>query len=602
MAILLRKNFASSTLNSSVTTGDTTISLTPGSAVNFPVAATGVSYFWATLRTGDFSKKEVVKVTNVSGDVFTITRAQQGTLANTFSASDIVEHNITADEVPNQDLSTTSNPTFNSLILDDTPAGIPTTPAAGTTWVDSSVRSLSYSDGTHKISMGVERCFFAKNNVGSSITPGQVVYVQGAATGDINVGLANANNITTSEGILGVAEKTIANGAIGKFVSFGKVIDVDTSAFSLGDSVYLSATVVGALTATKPSTRVVRVGTVLSVGATGSLFVSVENSAQAGEQISGLRTDIESGAVSAGTVELIGVGQRITGEFSNATVTDRAMFQTNVTNGQSAVGVLPNGTGNASGWQAYLSSTPTNSSRVQLAITTGEAKLVSDITGSGTYLPLKVYANNTVQSTYSIDNSLSLRSAGASGKNFGSVPEKVTEQRQYNVFPVANTGFVFAGNSYTDGTNWKAAQTGAAAYFVVNSGGTGAFNWTSMASVAADANQTPVTTLALDVAGNLVATGNVTAYSDARLKKDLTQISGALNKVKQLAGYTYTRIDNNERNVGLIAQDVQLVLPEAVMEDQDGKLSLAYGNMVALLVEAIKELDDKIESIKTKVY
>ncbi len=103
----------------------------------------------------------------------------------------------------------------------------------------------------------------------------------------------------------------------------------------------------------------------------------------------------------------------------------------------------------------------------------------------------------------------------------------------------------------------------------------------------------------LDAGGNLTATGNVTAYSDRRLKKDLQVIEGALDKVKKLTGYTYTRKDTGERHTGLIAQDVQLVLPEAVRETL-GILTVSYGNMLGLMAEAIKELDAKVEKLKAR--
>lgn len=99
-------------------------------------------------------------------------------------------------------------------------------------------------------------------------------------------------------------------------------------------------------------------------------------------------------------------------------------------------------------------------------------------------------------------------------------------------------------------------------------------------------------------AGALTAKGEVSAYSDARLKTDLKVIPNALAKVMQLTGYTYTRIDTEQRQSGLLAQDVQAVLPEVVSADRDGTLALAYGNLVGLLVEAIKELKAEIEELK----
>jgi hypothetical protein len=110
----------------------------------------------------------------------------------------------------------------------------------------------------------------------------------------------------------------------------------------------------------------------------------------------------------------------------------------------------------------------------------------------------------------------------------------------------------------------------------------------------------PANLLQMDMAGNLTMANNVTAYSDIRLKEDLEPIPDAIEKVQSLTGYTYTRIDSGQRQTGLIAQEVQKVLPEAVMDDGE-HLSLAYGNMVGLLIEAIKEQQAQIDELRAKL-
>ena len=97
--------------------------------------------------------------------------------------------------------------------------------------------------------------------------------------------------------------------------------------------------------------------------------------------------------------------------------------------------------------------------------------------------------------------------------------------------------------------------------------------------------------------GNLTMVGDITAFSDARLKTDLEQISDAVGKVQTLTGYTYTRVDTGKRQTGIIAQDLQKVLPEAVIQG-DEYMSVAYGNLVGLLIEAIKELKTEIDELK----
>lgn len=102
-------------------------------------------------------------------------------------------------------------------------------------------------------------------------------------------------------------------------------------------------------------------------------------------------------------------------------------------------------------------------------------------------------------------------------------------------------------------------------------------------------------------AGDFISPQNVTAYSDIKLKTDLQRIPDAVEKVQQLTGYTFDRIDSDRRQTGLVAQEVLKVMPEAVVASADGTLSVAYGNLVGLLVEAIKELRQEIEDLRSKL-
>jgi hypothetical protein len=99
--------------------------------------------------------------------------------------------------------------------------------------------------------------------------------------------------------------------------------------------------------------------------------------------------------------------------------------------------------------------------------------------------------------------------------------------------------------------------------------------------------------------GNLVATIHY-ASSDARHKTDIKNIPDALVKISQINGVTYIRTDNDQniRHAGVIAQEVEKVLPEVIGTDADGYKVIAYGNMIGLLVEAIKELKAEVDALK----
>lgn len=99
----------------------------------------------------------------------------------------------------------------------------------------------------------------------------------------------------------------------------------------------------------------------------------------------------------------------------------------------------------------------------------------------------------------------------------------------------------------------------------------------------------------LDVYGKTTIYGQFLNPSDARIKTDIQPITNALDIVKQINGYSFTKLHNSQKELGVIAQELQKVLPNLVHEDDKGYLSVSYMNLIALLIEAIKELDAKIE-------
>lgn len=103
-----------------------------------------------------------------------------------------------------------------------------------------------------------------------------------------------------------------------------------------------------------------------------------------------------------------------------------------------------------------------------------------------------------------------------------------------------------------------------------------------------------------DNSGNVVAAGNVSAYSDRRTKKAIRPIKGGIKKLRKLEGVTYVDKESGEERMGLIAQNVQQVMPQAVtkLKDKRGTLALAYGNLGGLYVEAIKDVDDEVQELK----
>ena len=105
--------------------------------------------------------------------------------------------------------------------------------------------------------------------------------------------------------------------------------------------------------------------------------------------------------------------------------------------------------------------------------------------------------------------------------------------------------------------------------------------------------------------GNLVAGGTVTANSDEKLKTNIKTIDNALEKVLSLRGVEYDRIDTQEHQIGVIAQEVEKIIPEVVYPKQPAPdyetKSVAYANLVGLLIEAIKEQNQRIVELERRL-
>ena len=121
---------------------------------------------------------------------------------------------------------------------------------------------------------------------------------------------------------------------------------------------------------------------------------------------------------------------------------------------------------------------------------------------------------------------------------------------------------------------------------------------------------------ATGAAGEIRATNNITAYSasDIRLKTNITNIANAMFKVNTISGVEFDWTDEyieasggedgyfvRKHDVGVIAQEIKKVLPEAVGERGNGILAVKYERIVPLLIEAIKELKAEVDELKAKV-
>jgi hypothetical protein len=101
--------------------------------------------------------------------------------------------------------------------------------------------------------------------------------------------------------------------------------------------------------------------------------------------------------------------------------------------------------------------------------------------------------------------------------------------------------------------------------------------------------------------GNMTVGGTLTENSSIRYKENIETIKYGLDKVVQMRGVYYTKKDTGVKEVGLIAEELNEILPDLVIKNQEGEPdSVSYGRITAVLIEAIKELKMEIEELKNK--
>ena len=180
--------------------------------------------------------------------------------------------------------------------------------------------------------------------------------------------------------------------------------------------------------------------------------------------------------------------------------------------------------------------------------------------------------------------SLSLVETPAGGQ---SVEQKLT-------FAVGDTNAVIR-TANTSGGMWFNVNASVSASAYLTTSGTNAIRILNSGNVGI-LDSTP--SYELDVDGTIRATGDIIAYSDVRVKENIKTIDNSLEKVSKLRGVEFNKIGKDEKSIGVIAQEIEKVIPEVVREDEKGMKSVAYGNISGLLIEAIKELKAEIDELK----
>lgn len=172
----------------------------------------------------------------------------------------------------------------------------------------------------------------------------------------------------------------------------------------------------------------------------------------------------------------------------------------------------------------------------------------------------------------------------------------------YGKFRLFSPGYTYIDIGVNSGNYWRIINDNPNDTFVIGKNGATNFLISAGGNIGIG---TTSPSYKLHVEGNtsgisIYASHDIAAFSDITVKKEVKKIENAIEKVKELNGYTYVRTDDETgtRRAGVIAQEVQKVLPEVVSANPDGTLNVAYSNMIALLIEAVKEQQNEIDELK----
>ena len=105
----------------------------------------------------------------------------------------------------------------------------------------------------------------------------------------------------------------------------------------------------------------------------------------------------------------------------------------------------------------------------------------------------------------------------------------------------------------------------------------------------------------ISVLNNIYLSGTILSISDCNLKTNIIKIENSLDKIETISGYTYKRTDTGNFETGLIAQEVIRILPEVINYNNNNNYTISYGNMAGILVECIKELNEKIKLLNNRI-
>jgi hypothetical protein len=279
---------------------------------------------------------------------------------------------------------------------------------------------------------------------------------------------------------------------------------------------------------------------------------------------------------SATTYTFSATGARIQGDFSNATLTNRASLQTSTTNGATGVQVLPNGSGTVSAFNCFNNSDPTNAAYIGIGISSGNTSLTSANTGSGTALPLVIYVGSggPEVARFATDGTFF---AGAAGVYNGGLVAKTYFSNSTKALTAVTTDST--GTGYT--AIAAARQNSDGSVFECWRGGS--------------------------IVGEIQVSASGTTYgtiSDYRLKNNRQPLTGSGAFIDALQPKTWTWAAGGATGVGFIAHEVAVVSPSSVSGEKDAVNADGtpkYQGMEYGSAEFIANIVAELQSLRARV-